>query len=578
MRRANLSCKALFHRRPLFFEALEDRTLLSGLNLTGTTFFGGAGDQGGFPGAWRGTDIAIADDALYVSANGVVAHGPNADALVARFAIPTDGSAPVWSRAYGFGTNFGGVAATGTDVIAAGWNYLLTTDGAGGKEVKSFVADFAADGSDGPAAGGAKWIATPNFFVYSGVEAHEDIIAVVEGGESFLYATGGGQPCSYFAFITAKYDADGNLVTAVTDGDVGVNFNQPFVPAGGGASMAAGITVFNGSVYSAGSSNWAIEDGVTRPVLWKHDADLGQIWRVRNSGFEGSFHGVVGFAGSLYAAGYETSSGSQDFLIQKFDEAGNLIWSTVAGGTARDLLNDVIAIDGRLFAVGSTKSEGSGGADTVVLEIDPATGNILSKTLFGGPNDDLGHRAATHDGQLYIVGESRSFASDEGNAVGQNDVMLLRYALEPAVQTVEIDVKPGSDPNSVNLSSNGMIAVALFTTDLFDASKVDVTTVVFAGANAVHSAMEDVDGDGDLDMVLHFRTQDTNLQALYEELLANDLHGDGILDSTRQEVEVSLTGETVDKVLFEGFDELELFLSGKHLRNLLEELATVGAI
>ena len=89
----------------------------------------------------------------------------------------------------------------------------------------------------------------------------------------------------------------------------------------------------------------------------------------------------------------------------------------------------------------------------------------------------------------------------------------------------QIDVKPGSDPNSINLASNGVIAVAIFTTDDFDASQVDASTVVFAGANAVHSALEDVDGDGDLDMILHFRVQETNLADIYAQLLADDIRG-----------------------------------------------------
>ena len=143
---------------------------------------------------------------------------------------------------------------------------------------------------------------------------------------------------------------------------------------------------------------------------------------------------------------------------------------------------------------------------------------------------------------------------------------------------VQIDVMPGSDLNPVNLIQNGVIAVAILTTDNFDASWVNAASVVFAGASAVHSALEDVDGDGDLDMVLHFRVQDTNLADIYARLLADDINGDGVLDSNHQTAAVSLTGRTTTDQYFEAYDDVDLFLSGKNLRELLEALAAAGAI
>ena len=74
------------------------------------------------------------------------------------------------------------------------------------------------------------------------------------------------------------------------------------------------------------------------------------------------------------------------------------------------------------------------------------------------------------------------------------------------------------------------------------------------------------------------RLDETNLRQVYEALLADDLNADGVLDSSRKEVEVSLTGETVADELFMGLDEVDLFLRGKALRELLEELAGEGAI
>ena len=89
---------------------------------------------------------------------------------------------------------------------------------------------------------------------------------------------------------------------------------------------------------------------------------------------------------------------------------------------------------------------------------------------------------------------------------------------------------------------------------------------------------KDVNGDSRLDLVLNFRTQDTNLRALYEQLLADDINADGVLDSNHQQAEVALTGQTTDNVLIEGSDDMDLFLAGKALRKMLDDLAAAGAI
>lgn len=80
---------------------------------------------------------------------------------------------------------------------------------------------------------------------------------------------------------------------------------------------------------------------------------------------------------------------------------------------------------------------------------------------------------------------------------------------------ISIDIKPGSFPNSINPRSKGRIPVAILTTATFDATTVDPSTVRFGAtgteAAPVHFALEDVDGDGDIDMILHFNTQDTGI-------------------------------------------------------------------
>jgi Protein of unknown function (DUF3344) len=118
--------------------------------------------------------------------------------------------------------------------------------------------------------------------------------------------------------------------------------------------------------------------------------------------------------------------------------------------------------------------------------------------------------------------------------------VLVAGPLAPA-NTIQIDIKPGSFPNSINPRSEGRTPVAILRTDSFDATTVDPATVLFGrtGTEAapVDSALEDVDGDGDTDMILHFNTKDTGIVC-----------GD---------TSASLTGETLSGQPIEGSDSIK---------------------
>ena len=90
------------------------------------------------------------------------------------------------------------------------------------------------------------------------------------------------------------------------------------------------------------------------------------------------------------------------------------------------------------------------------------------------------------------------------------NITIYLVVLEPE-SGMTIDIKPGNEQNNINLKSNGVVPVAVLTTDDFDAATVDPATALFAGATASHWSLDDVDGDGDEDVIFHFRTQELNL-------------------------------------------------------------------
>jgi hypothetical protein len=91
--------------------------------------------------------------------------------------------------------------------------------------------------------------------------------------------------------------------------------------------------------------------------------------------------------------------------------------------------------------------------------------------------------------------------------------MLAVRILANCTSQVDIDIKPGGSPNSINLRSRGKVPVAILSSDTFDAASVDPASVFFAGAPALSTGIgfEDVNGDGRLDLILHFNTGSLNL-------------------------------------------------------------------
>lgn len=145
--------------------------------------------------------------------------------------------------------------------------------------------------------------------------------------------------------------------------------------------------------------------------------------------------------------------------------------------------------------------------ENTIAYIDGNT-NSLAATLPAGINPgDMVVNERT--GRLYVA-----------NTFG-NDVSV--FGNPPPVIRVKVDVKPGSATNPVNISCNGVLPVAVLTTSVadgepadFNASEADPATVRLGrrSAQEIHGArhLEDVDGDGDVDAVFHFRIQEVGFR------------------------------------------------------------------
>lgn len=89
--------------------------------------------------------------------------------------------------------------------------------------------------------------------------------------------------------------------------------------------------------------------------------------------------------------------------------------------------------------------------------------------------------------------------------------------VSPCLIPVVIDIHPGSDPNSINLCSNGAVPVAILGSPDYNVDDIDPDTLSFAGAGVkvvgrkdprTLCSFEDVNADGLDDLVCHFITTD----------------------------------------------------------------------
>jgi len=123
-------------------------------------------------------------------------------------------------------------------------------------------------------------------------------------------------------------------------------------------------------------------------------------------------------------------------------------------------------------------------------------------------------------------------AASDGQDMGR---LFDECGCAPPVIEVTIDIKPGSDPNSINRKSKGKIPVAILSTEDFDApNEVDQDSLTFGPTGEEESltfcspSPEDVNYDGYDDLICHFDTQSAGFECGDEWGHLKGQTGDGV--------------------------------------------------
>ena len=226
--------------------------------------------------------------------------------------------------------------------------------------------------------------------------------------------------------------------------------------------------------------------------------------------------------------------------------------------------NDFIAIAAGRYHSLALRSDGSivGWGRSEYGQADPPDGNDFIAIAAGGGFH--GHSLALKsDGSIVGWGDNEygQAMPPEGNdyvaisAGGSHSLAIVSKAL-----SVDIDIRPASCFNPLNLRSNGILPVAVLGTEDFDVNDIDIASVRLAGVAPFRSNYQDLTGppsddpngcgctmtcpDGYTDLILKFR-----IPELAEAL--TDIYGQIVRGD---ELELTITGELHDGSMIEGLD------------------------
>ncbi|MDQ7087671.1 MAG: PQQ-binding-like beta-propeller repeat protein [Acidobacteriota bacterium] len=114
---------------------------------------------------------------------------------------------------------------------------------------------------------------------------------------------------------------------------------------------------------------------------------LAQTWAsaLSSSAQDDSADAVMATSGGRWIlAGAANQDGNRDdALLVAVDAQGDVIWSAAYGGSSREVLRDLIALDGgQVMAIGSTRSFGMGYADALIMVVN-ARGKVVWARAYG---------------------------------------------------------------------------------------------------------------------------------------------------------------------------------------------------
>jgi probable HAF family extracellular repeat protein len=221
----------------------------------------------------------------------------------------------------------------------------------------------------------------------------------------------------------------------------------------------------------------------------------------------GTFGGPIGFAAAVSTSGQVVGSNATatgEWHAFSWTPAGGMVEMGTLGGM--NSFAFTLSDAGQVVGQSDTPSGFQQG-----FLWTPSGGMVSLATL---PDTSSEAVAINAHGQIAgSRGVARSTSPDD-------ETHAMLWELSPAFVTVNIDIKPGSSENTINLHSHGVVPVAILSDASFDATHVDPSTVTLAdapvrikGNGQWMAEVRDVNGDGRPDLVVKVETDVLTLAA-----------------------------------------------------------------
>ncbi|HWH45225.1 MAG TPA: hypothetical protein VNT32_10875 [Thermoleophilaceae bacterium] len=241
---------------------------------------------------------------------------------------------------------------------------------------------------------GYRWALPEWRQTWSGGPLADDRGFVVRAAPDAVYVAGvSGSGDGGGDLLLQRYALDGTLVWSKEWG--GAELDQ-----------AQGMVLTNDGIFVVGSES-STGDGINQSLIvrfsYSGDVLASKIWNV---GVTSTAQAVTERAGALYVAGLaHPTPGNRDLYLAKIDPATlERTWTRRWGGPLWDEAWDVQADASRIYVSGYTTNALTSKTDNLLLLIDPATGAITKKTVWGGPGNDEARAMALEGGTLWVAG------------------------------------------------------------------------------------------------------------------------------------------------------------------------------